>query len=55
MNDQSVKEHGSRVAFRFSNIGPVKGATLDLGRLTAIAGQNNTGKTYIRFAWLDGV
>ena len=50
MNDQSAKEHGGRVAFRFSNIGPVKDATLDLGRLTVIAGRNNTGKTYIAYS-----
>ena len=50
MNDQSGNEHGGRVAFRFSNIGPVKDATLDLGRLTVIAGRNNTGKTYIAYS-----
>ena len=35
--------------FRFSNIGPVKDAELELGDLTVIAGRNNTGKTYIAY------
>ena len=30
----------------FKNIGPIKEADLELGDLTIIAGQNNTGKTY---------
>lgn len=34
----------------FKNIGPIKGAELDLGDLTIIAGQNNTGKTYLVYA-----
>ena len=50
MNDQSANDHGSPVTFRFSNIGPVKEATLQLGRLTVIAGRNNTGKTYIAYS-----
>ena len=32
---------------RFENIGPIKKAELELGDLTIIAGQNNTGKTYL--------
>lgn len=35
------------VSFRFSNIGPIIEAELDLGDLTIIAGHNNTGKTYL--------
>ncbi len=31
----------------FENIGPIKEAELELGDLTIIAGQNNTGKTYL--------
>ncbi len=31
----------------FKNIGPIKDAELELGDLTIIAGQNNTGKTYL--------
>ena len=31
----------------FQNIGPIKEAELELGDLTIIAGQNNTGKTYL--------
>lgn len=31
------------------NIGPIKQANLELGRLTIIAGRNNTGKTYIAY------
>ena len=31
----------------FKNIGPIKEAELELGDLTIIAGQNNTGKTYL--------
>ena len=31
----------------FKNIGPIKQAELELGDLTIIAGQNNTGKTYL--------
>ena len=40
----------SEATFRFSNVGPVKDAALKLGRLTVIAGRNNTGKTYITYA-----
>lgn len=44
-------DHGpSPAIFRFRRIGPVKEATLDLGRLTVIAGRNNTGKTYIAYS-----
>ena len=35
--------------FRFRNIGPVEEAELELGRLTIIAGRNNTGKTYLAY------
>ena len=40
----------------FKNIGPIKKAKLELGDLTIIAGQNNTGKTYLAhtlFSFLD--
>ena len=50
MSDQSANERGRPVTFRFKNIGPVKEATLGLGRLTVIAGRNNTGKTYIAYS-----
>lgn len=33
----------------FQNIGPIKQAELELGDLTVIAGQNNTGKTYLAY------
>lgn len=33
----------------FKNIGPIKEAELELGDLTIIAGQNNTGKTYLAY------
>ena len=32
---------------KFKNIGPIEEAKLELGDLTIIAGQNNTGKTYL--------
>ena len=35
------------ITARFENIGPIKKAELELGDLTIIAGQNNTGKTYL--------
>lgn len=35
--------------FRFRNIGPIKAADLELGRITIIAGRNNTGKTYLAY------
>ena len=35
--------------FRFRNLGPVEEADLELGRLTVIAGRNNTGKTYLAY------
>ena len=38
------------ITFEFHNIGPVSGATLELGDLTIIAGHNNTGKTYIAYS-----
>ncbi len=33
--------------FRFRQIGPIRDAEVELGRLTVIAGRNNTGKTYL--------
>lgn len=32
-----------------SNIGPIKQCTIELGKLTVIAGGNNTGKTYLTY------
>lgn len=40
----------SPVTYRFANVGPVKEASLRLGRLTVIAGRNNTGKTYVVYS-----
>ena len=40
----------SPVTYRFSNVGPVIEASLNLGRLTVIAGRNNTGKTYVVYS-----
>lgn len=40
----------SPVTYRFSNVGPVREASLNLGQLTVIAGRNNTGKTYIVYS-----
>lgn len=42
----------------FQNIGPIKKAELELGDLTIIAGQNNTGKTYLvytLYGFLNGL
>ena len=50
MSDKAANDNGSPVVFRFSNIGPVKDAKLQLGRLTVIAGRNNTGKTYVAYS-----
>ena len=36
--------------FIFKNLGPIHEAELELGDLTIIAGQNNTGKTYMVYA-----
>ncbi len=44
-----VKSKMKPATFRFSNIGPVKDAKLELGELTIIAGRNNTGKTYLAY------
>lgn len=33
--------------FKFKNIGPIKNAELELGKLTIISGRNNTGKSYL--------
>ena len=35
--------------FHFKNIGPINEAELELGELTIVAGQNNTGKTYLAY------
>ena len=35
--------------FHFKNIGPINEAELKLGDLTIVAGQNNTGKTYLAY------
>ena len=47
MSSGSVDYRASPATFRFTNLGPVRDASLELGRLTVIAGRNNTGKTYI--------
>ena len=33
--------------FIFNDVGPVKSATIELGALTIVCGENNTGKTYL--------
>ncbi len=50
MNSERTNDRASPVTFRFADIGPVKDAALRLGRLTVIAGRNNTGKTYITYS-----
>ena len=35
--------------FHFKNIGPINEAELELGDLTIVVGQNNTGKTYLAY------
>ena len=50
MRADSGHDCGSPVTFRFRDLGPVKDAALQLGRLTVIAGRNNTGKTYITYS-----
>ena len=50
MNMEPVNQQSSPAIFRFNSIGPVKDAALQLGRLTVIAGRNNTGKTYIAYS-----
>ena len=50
MNVQPDNHSAGTVTYRFTNIGPVKDATLELGRLTVIAGRNNTGKTYVSYS-----
>ena len=47
MNAHPAVAHASPVTFRLANLGPVKAASLSPGRLTVIAGRNNTGKTFI--------
>ncbi|MDE0105261.1 MAG: AAA family ATPase [Bryobacterales bacterium] len=49
----SVRNHASGhspITYRFSNVGPVREASLNLGQLTVIAGRNNTGKTYVVYS-----
>ena len=36
--------------FTFKKLGPIKAAEMRLGKLTVIAGGNNTGKTYLAYA-----
>lgn len=36
--------------FHLKKIGPIKDATIELGRMTIVAGQNNTGKTYMTYS-----
>ena len=43
----------NRTRFRFSNLGPVSEAELELGDFTIIAGRNNTGKTYMTYVLYD--
>lgn len=45
MSEMSAQHVASPLTFRFIDVGPVKDATLRLGRFTVIAGGNNTGKT----------
>ncbi|MGB1243484.1 MAG: AAA family ATPase [Chitinophagales bacterium] len=35
--------------FEFKNIGPIDRASIELGNLTLICGENNTGKTYLSY------
>jgi len=35
--------------FEFQNIGPIEKANIELGNLTLICGENNTGKTYLSY------
>lgn len=37
------------MVFTFKNLGPIKEATLEVGDLTLLCGQNNTGKTYLTY------
>ena len=43
----------NRTRFRFSKLGPISEAELELGDLTIIAGRNNTGKTYLTYVLYD--
>ena len=47
MSGGSYTHLASPATFRFTNLGPVRDASLQLGRLTVVAGRNNTGKSYI--------
>ena len=47
MSDRSAAHVATPLTFRLTNMGPVQDAALVLGRLTVIAGGNNTGKTCI--------
>ena len=38
------------MTFEFENIGPIKKASLEMGKLTVVCGKNNTGKTYLTYA-----
>lgn len=46
---QNEVSNGPLVRFRFKNLGPIEEAKLELGKLTIIAGRNNTGKTYLAY------
>lgn len=37
------------MTFEFENIGPIKKASLEMGKLTVVCGKNNTGKTYLSY------
>lgn len=50
MSSKPTADRASQVTYQFANIGPVRDAALELGRLTLIAGLNNTGKTYISYS-----
>ncbi len=38
------------MTFEFKNLGAIKEAQIEMGRLTVISGKNNTGKTYLTYA-----
>jgi|GEM_PF-3430583 len=38
--------------FEFKNLGAIKEAQIEMGKLTVISGKNNTGKTYLTYATL---
>ena len=44
--------------FKVTNLGCIKSAEIELGKLTLLSGENNTGKTYLTYAlygFLSGV